>query len=379
MRLQLTVARVFAGVLAGLVMASPNAHARGPGEIATRVDRYEDGWIKVTKGGLRGSAKATKQTTVSAQYNIDVLSGATPVLVTDVVSTATSFVETRHDAAFDAKHELSTTASVNATGRVSTESDFRSFGLSLGGQVELMKRHATAAITFSAGSHRAWRKGDTSNAADSATFGLAVSWAHLLNADTELTVLAETRYASCAAHLGCDANPYRYVPTFTAAHGWVAVTERHPDKRGRGAVGLRLRRYLGGGFGLHVGARGYRDSWQMTGYTLDSTVAHDSFGGRLVLRANARWSQQSAASFYRSRYVTTSDSTAAWRTADREVTGLQALYLGASGAWTVGKVGPFGAVAISARLRRMDFTYPDYSPMPKRDAWLVGGGVDAAF
>ena len=348
-------------------------------QAAARLDIYDDGWIRVHKAGVRAEVGLGQRWSTSAQYGLDVLSGATPVLVTDTVTTATRFEERRQDVAATASWLPTATERLDVTARASVESDFESKALSLAASTELFDRHATLSIQAALGRHEAWRRGGLQRFA-STTASIGASWAHLVNADTELTVLLDGRGAWCAEELGCDANVYRYVPVFDDQGGWLALTERVPAQRHRGAVGLRLRRYLGAGLGAHLSARGALDSWRIAGMTAQATLAHDSFGERLVVRLSGRWTVHSAASFYLPRYETTAAlEVPQWRVADRELAGLSGFYAGGSASWDFGAVGPFKSLQARARLTQMWWQYHDYAPMPERQAWMLGGGLDASL
>jgi len=126
----------------------------------------------------------------------------------------------------------------------------------------------------------------------------------------------------------------------------------------------------------------------VTGHTLDSHLSRSTLDDRLVLRAQVRLSHQSAASFYRDDYVTTTDALIpveddlglpAYRTGDRELSGFDAVLLGGRAQWTFLGVGAFYELSLNARVTGVFFRYPDFSELPARRASIIGGGMGARF
>ena len=66
-------------------------------------------------------------------------------------------------------------------------------------------------------------------------------------------------------------------------------------------------------------------------------------------------------------------------TGDRELSGLHDLMLGLRGEWSWFAVGKLSRLSPSARVAHVFYRYPNYSEAPRRNAWLIGAGVDAEF
>lgn len=375
MRLQLI------GVFAVLVTSTVRADVTS--ETAARVDVYSDEWVTVISPSWLGSVKPTEALTIEARYAVDVLSGATQVMVADAITSATSFAEERHQGGAAVTAQLAPQWTFGGSFNASVEPDFSTYSAGINGSVELFERAATLSLGYDV-------RFDEAGLATDATFGeqttghsLNLAWRHVLTRQTLLTVLLTGNLVSCGDLIGCHSSPYRYVPMLRSATDdtmQVALRERHPELLVQGAAAIRASQYLGEGFGLHGGYRFFRDNWAITGHTADLSLAKSLFAERLVLHLDGRFTHQSAASFYQGRY-TVGDGAAmpAYRTADREMAGLIHGLVGGRIDWSVSNLGPLSSLRVSARVARLWYRYPDFDALPERNAWLIGGGLGAKF
>ena len=378
MRLQLALLTVtFLSVTIGRARSEPQAYAR--------VDVYSDEWITVVSPATMAVIDATDTLEVSARYTVDVLSGATPVMTTDIITSATPFAEERHEGEVGVKYRPDPTWSVGASYTASYEPDYQTHAAGVSADVELFDRLAQAAASYHV-------KIDNIGLSTDKTFSQGVighlvdlSWSQILDRNTVASLLVSGSHWSCADEVGCHSSPYRYVP-IVAAEGpsnatRVALRERHPSTRGRGAVALRASRHLIDDLALHAGYRFYADTWKITGHTVDLAAAQSLLDDAILLRLEGRMTIQSAASFYRDRYEASATMTdlPRYRSGDREVAGLAEYMVGGRAEWTADALGPFSRLRINARLGRYWYRYPNYSVLPTRRAWLIGGGLNASF
>ena len=339
-------------------------------EAGGSVDTYQDEWITVVGPAAKLEAVIHGDWTVGASWGADFVSGATPLITTDIVSSATQFVDVRNNPAVTVSLAPEDTWSTRASYAASLEPDYVAHVAGLGASTDALSRMVTLRADYHLRLETAGRADVSDYAARAVGHTLDLGWAQILGRTTTLTALATGQWDDCSDTLGCQANAYRRV----LADG-VVLSERHPATRARGAAALRLSQAIGATTALHGGYRFYADAWDVSGHTGDLGVAQALLGDRLTLRATGRFSSQSAASFWRASYA----GTPMWRTGDRELGELVSWLAGASADWSFFGIGGLRRLGISARVDRMWFHYPSDPFVPERNAWLVGGGLDVDF
>lgn len=347
-----------------------------PTETGARVDTYSDGQIDVVTPAAR-LLHPFDGGEVEARYALDVLSGATRTLTADGISAATRFTERRHEGVVSGRWRPTTGDALGASYAVSVEPDFRTHRVGVEGEVELFERMVTLGASYNLDLNTAGRSDVPRYAQDAVGHALDLRWGQVLGRRTTATALASGRADFCDALLGCQASPYRYVAI--GRDVGEVVPERHPDLRVRGAAALRLTQGLVRGLALHAGYRFYADTWDIRAHTTDLALAVGLWADRLVVRGEGRFTWQGAASFYRDTYEGTDDLVPAYRTADRELASLWDVAAGGRLEGSLSGLGPLMRVRVNARVTRLWYRYRDYSELPRRDAWLAGGGVGAVF
>lgn len=372
MRLQLIVA-------AAVLWAAPT-HAQQGAE--ARVDSYDDGWITVISPRIDGRVTVNETVEVSGGYDVDILSGATPVSV-DAVSSATRFEEVRHAADFGGTFGLGDSSwSLSSRYQVSIEPDFVTHAVSLGATGDLLQKMATLGLTYRIWSEQLGSVHDERLTERSLGQSLDVSWTHVLGRTTTITGTLSGELRLCPDSLGCMVSPYRYVPVHDRGVGTLlSVAERHPDTRIRGAASLRLAQYLGAGVALHLDYRFYGDSWRVNGHTGALALAWGGFAERLIVKLEGRGSWQSAATFWSEHYASLPDQVTApeYRTGDRELSGLWNVMAVLRVRASLLSVGPLARLGLNLRVGHAWYRYPNYDPLPELGAWIAGGGVHAEW
>lgn len=353
------------------------AAAWGGGSASTRVDAYVDPWIDVIMPSVRAAWEG-EQLDLEAAYGVDALTGATQVLVVDGVTGATSYTEQRHQVDLGAGVRPGDWG-LRARYGLSSEPDYLTHGAGIGGSVDLFQSMTTLGADLRASVERMGMSTDPQFDERTLALGVDLTWDQIVDRRTTARLLGSVEHAWCGDRVGCVANPYRYVAVDTEVGTLLGVAERNPDRLGRLALGTRLSRALGGSAAVHATYRFYVDTWQVTGHTGQLEGALQLAQEALLLRGELRGSTQGAASFYRDAYATTADAPIipTYRTGDRELSGLRSVRVGGGPEWAWHDVGPFLRVAVGARLARAWYAYPDFSELPERQAWIVGGGMDA--
>lgn len=308
--------------------------------------------------------------TFGTLWTADFVSGATPVIATDAVSSATPFSEVRNGGTLDLEwaHSKAWTYTAALTG--STESDHQVVIGSAGASTRLNDELTQLNVGASVGWVQDGVRADPDLAGESFDAALDLGWTQIFGPTTSGALRVTGGYASCDADFGCIASAYRHVP-----QGSVFLPERHPDKRGKGAASWTLSQAIGRDFAVHGGYRYYLDSWAVSGHTGTLTLAAAPFEGRAVFRLEGRGVVQSPAAFWSSDYGGPTE----YRTADRELSGFSEWKAGLRLRWNF-----FGALrtqklALDAHVARLWFSYPEYAALPERNGWIVGGGVDVRW
>lgn len=335
--------------------------------VAASLNVYGDADIVAWAPSARTRVSVGDGVTVGALWNADFVSGATPVVTTDAVSTATPFTEARTGGTIDLVWPGPGASNLDAALAGSTESDHQvlvgTFGVAKGVRDDMTKLRSGVSVGWSRDGTRA----DPGAAGDAVDASIDLGWVQILGPTTTATVRATAGYLSCEEQYGCGASAYRYVP-----QGAVFLPERHPPNRARGAASLAIAQALGTRFALHAAYRYYRDSWLIDGHTGDAALAWSTAGGRGLLRAEGRGVVQSPAAFA----VDDVDRITNYRTADRELHGLIEWTAGLRGRWNFFGVLRCDRIALDLHAERLWFHYPEFPTSPSRDGWIVGGGVD---
>lgn len=362
-------------LLLGALCAAGPADAQWTADV--RVDAYGDGWITVVSPHAGGRAQATERLVVEARYNVDVVSGATPVMEVDAISSATHFAEVRHQADISATGNLTPQWTLGGAYGASTEPDYLTHVLQIATTGELLSRMATLSLAYQASIETLGSVHDDALSEPAHSHTVDLSWSHVLSRRATLTGLASVEVRSCAETFGCQASPYRFVGV-RGLKTLVPVRERHPDLRVRGAVALQYAQFLGRGFALHAGYRYYADTWAVDGHTGTLAVAWGGLAERLLLRLEGRATYQSKASFYEATYHGDA-GVPEYRTADKELGETWSGGAVLQARWSFLSVGPFARLGVNARAGVTWYGYEDYPPLERLTGWIVGGGVHAEF
>ncbi|MCP4916559.1 MAG: DUF3570 domain-containing protein [Proteobacteria bacterium] len=335
------------------------------GEVATRVDVYDDGWVEVVMPAVSVSVDQDHGT-VGATWTADILSGATTQLDADLVSSATTYSETRHQLdvqGLTRRHDWQLGAGLSE----SREPDHRSHSGGVELSRELFESMSTVSVGYGLSVQRGGRVDQEQAWQRSVEHAMDLTWTQILGRRTVMSVLVYGAMARCGEQLGCYANAYRFVPLEKG----LVVPERNPHQLGRAAAALRFAQALGNRAALLGGYRFYQDTWEVRAHTADLTARLLVMDERLMLSGTGRYSNQSGALFGASPQVADL-AVPGWRSADRELSGFVSQHAGLRAEWSFFGVGPWLRLGVSARGARMWTTYLEGS---ERAAWMVGVGL----
>lgn len=260
---------------------------------------------------------------LQAGYEADIVTGASesikggPLAAVDVVSSATSFTETRHVArfGFDVTREA---ARLSATYAYGTESDYRSHSFSVSAATDFLQKNTTLELSYARGFDKvctsAFRpsdapsirvalddsKGCFTDAKDRASRDVSLDTFQVAWTQAWTPLLVTQTVVTAGLQHGFLENPYRAVVLAPAGD---QALENHPDNRARAAAALGARYYvrpIKTAFGLRV--RGYRDTWDILSLTAEASGEYYVLPWlRLLIRG--RYYAQSGALFWSDDYT----------------------------------------------------------------------------
>ncbi len=368
MRLQLTALLLLSGA------------ARAGGEAAMRVDVYTDEFIEVVVPSVQAGWEGDKLA-IDGRYVVDVLSGATQVLSADLVTSATTFNEVRNAGGLGATYQAKPTRIYSLSHDISHEPDYLTNATTVGWSEDLFKRMSTLSLSYGLSLEQQGRADDADFTAFAHGHRIDAGWDQILNKKTKGALLMTANALFCEEEPGCLANPYRYVSVNSQGETLLALGEQNPAELYRLALGGRLSRAVGPTTAIHGSYRYYVDTWKVNGHTGEVSANQSLLGDHALIGLRTRGVWQSASSFYRDNYTTTVDSFALpnFRTADRELSGLNSLQVGGRASYKLFDVGPLASLSFNTRLSRIWYRYPNFSEIPSRNAWVGGGGLNGTL
>ncbi|MCO4770766.1 MAG: DUF3570 domain-containing protein [Deltaproteobacteria bacterium] len=369
---------MFRLVLVLLVVASATPVLAGE-RAGGRVDVYADGDIVVVAPSAQLKVDASDAVQLNVGWMANVLSGATPLLTADAVSSATTFEDVRHAFDVGVSGRLDALTLLRGSARFSLESDYAVVTASVGLERESQNRRAIFTASYATLLDEAWTSLREGTRQTSVTHRLDGGLSLLLTKTTRLRLGVSGLMHACEELIGCQSNTYRYVAVRTLDSGDIALRETHPDRRARLATTLRLSQALGRYVALHGGYRFYADNWAVLAHTADLAVHAGLAGERVLLRAEGRMTRQTTASFFQPSYTEEEEGLPRYRSADRELAGLWSWRVGGRVEWAALGLGPLLRASWNLRAYHTWYRYPTLDPSLKRNAWVLGGGFDAEW
>jgi len=303
-------------------------------------------------------------------YEADVVTGATEAVksgpIADVVTTATAFDDTRHVFKGGFTFERSTTR-VSANYSYGTEHDYRSQAISVSAGSEFFQKNTEIEISYARGFDKVCTtaytgatgpsartrldssEGCFTEAADRAKRDIDVDVFQAAWTQAWTPVLSTQLVLTGSLQHGFLENPYRGVVITPAG---LDALENQPDNRARGAAAVRVNYYIKPiNAAATVGARLYRDTWDILGQTYEAQF-EQYVGPAIRVLAHGRYYTQTGALFWSNDYTggePLNGPRGQYWTGDRELSPLSSVMLG--GRVLVGLQGAPGTRLLGAFLR----------------------------
>ncbi|HEX4332503.1 MAG TPA: porin [Usitatibacter sp.] len=258
----------------------------------------EQGLMKVTEPVLWARGTIHEVWEVEASAALDIISGASPQLVTNVSGrpvnavSAASITDRRNTADAKVTRRFGDFA-VSVSRTVSDENDYNSRAFGLGAEWSLDQRNTTLAAGYGKSDDRVGSRDDPTLHERRDTREYLVGITQVLS---PLDIVQST--VTRAEGRGWYNDPYKLTFTFFDSGIPLLLPDTRPDHRDTLAWLTRYRRHFPAAHGsLQVDYRYYRDDWGIRAHTLEAAW-EQSLGERWSVRPALRYYTQSAADFY---------------------------------------------------------------------------------
>ena len=307
-------ARPGAQVLSPVILCATAAAVHADGAALATFVRTDSNHTLVVSPHLQVERRIDA-TSASLSYAADVWTSAS----IDVVAAASpAITEQRDELNIGLAHDLADIR-IALNYRYSVEIDYVSHGTSGGLTWDFAENNSSLTLEGQFFADQVGRSGTPGFARGLATLNARIAFTQVLGEN----LLAQVTYE--LGHLqGYQASPYRYVGIAGTGFGCEAATlcvpERTPPERLRHALAGRVRQALLSSLAIELNYRYYLDDWAMTSHTALAQLRW-LVGEETLLSFGYRYYQQSAADFYRARYVAL-ESLEMLRTRDRELSAM---------------------------------------------------------
>jgi len=282
-----------------IVAVPARAVAAEANEIGFTVLGYKErGLMKVTEPVLWARATIHEVWEVEASAAVDIITGASPQLVTNVSGkpvnaiTGASINDRRNTQDLKVTRRFGDFA-LSASHAISDEEDYNSHAFGLGAEWSLNQRNTTLALGYGKSNDRVGSSDDPSLHERRDTKEYLVGVTQVLS-PVDVVQSTLTR----AEGRGWYNDPYKLTFTFFDTGVPLLLADTRPDHRSTLAWLTRYRRHFPAAHGsLHFDYRYYRDDWGIRAHTLEAAW-EQSLDERWSVRPALRYYTQSAADFY---------------------------------------------------------------------------------
>ena len=289
-----------AAALALPILATPaRAGAAEIGEVGVSVLRYKErGLIRVTQPIVWANARLAEVWEVQASAAVDIISGASPQLVSNVSGRP---VQTISGASVDDRRKTGDVkvarrigeATLAASYLVSKEEDYRSKAFGLEGRMDFDQRNTTLAVGYGRARDRVGSSDNPLLDEPRNTHEYLVGVTRVL---TPVSALQSTLTATRGR--GWYNDPYKTTFSLRPGGGFLLSADLRPDSRETVAWLTRYRHHFPQARAtLQADYRFYRDDWGIRAHTLEAAW-HQRLDDRWALRPALRYHTQTAADFY---------------------------------------------------------------------------------
>jgi hypothetical protein len=295
-----SLAALMQAALALPILAVPaQAGAADVGEVGITVLGYKErGLMKVTEPVLWARAQFLDAWEVRASAAVDIISGASPQLVTNASGkpvnsiSGASITDRRNTGDVKVTRRFGDFA-LSASRALSKENDYRSKAFGLEGRADLNQRNTTLVAGYGRSDDRVLSRDDPRLNEPRTTNEYLAGVTQVLSP----TALVQSTLTSAKGH-GWYNDPYKLTFTFFPSGPPLLMADRRPDHRDTWAWLTRYRQHYPEAHGtLQAEYRFYRDDWGIRAHTIEVAWQHE-VNERWSVRPALRYYTQGAADFY---------------------------------------------------------------------------------
>jgi len=282
-----------------IIVVPARAGAADVGEIGITVLGYKErGLMKVTEPVLWGRAQFLDVWEVQASAAIDIISGASPQLVTNLSGkpvnsiSGASITDRRKTGDVKLTRRFGDFA-LSASGAISRENDYHSKAFGLEGRLDLNERNTTLVGGYGKSDDHVLSRDDPTLNQPRNTREYLVGITQILSP----TALVQSTVTAARGE-GWYNDPYKLTFTFYPSGPPFLMADVRPDHRDTWSWLTRYRQHFPEAHGtLQAEYRFYRDDWGIRAHTIELAWQHE-INERWSLRPALRYYTQDAADFY---------------------------------------------------------------------------------
>lgn len=247
---------------------------------------YDGGGVTIDGPAVLVRKSVTEDVSVSAQYYVDQISGAS----IDVQVLASEYAEERTQYDIGADYLLNKTI-ITAGYSNSTENDYEADTYSVGVSQDFFGDLSTLSLNYSYGSDTVRETGNADREENIDRQSYQFSWTQVVTKNLLMNfiyhVITDEGYLN---------NPYRKF-RYLSGSGYEWTEEKYPETRTSHAYAVRGKYYMPyrAAFGFEY--RRFNDTWGINAYNMDLSYTHP-FGEHWILDVHTRYYSQGAADFY---------------------------------------------------------------------------------
>lgn len=283
-----------------ILVVPARAGAAEVGEVGVTLLGYKErGLMKITEPIVWGHAVVADKWELAASAAIDIITGASPQLVTNLsgkpVQTVSGASISDRRRTWDAKvGRRFGDFTFSASRAVSNEEDYNSHAYGLEARWDLNKKLTTLTAAFGRSNDRVRSSDDPTLNEHRGTDQYLIGVSQVIS-----PVAAVQSTLTYSRGSGWYNDPYKFTLTFYPEGGIpVLMPDRRPSERDQWAWTTRYRHHFPSARNtLQAEYRYYHDDWGIDAHTLEVGVHHD-FDETWALRPALRYYTQSAADFY---------------------------------------------------------------------------------
>lgn len=253
---------------------------------------YDGGGVKIDGPAVLVRKSVTDDVSVSAQYYVDEISGAS----IDVQVNASEYAEERTQYDIGADYLINKTI-VSVGYSNSTENDYDADTYSIGISQDFFGDLSTLSLNYALGNDIVGKSTDPDFEEDKKTQSYQFGWTQVITKNLLMNFIYQV--ITDEGYLNNPYRSYRFLNGSSASY----LTEKYPETRTSHAFAVRGRYYMPyrAAFGFEY--RRFNDTWGINAYNMDVSYTHP-FNDNWIIDVHYRYYSQNQADFYADLFPT---------------------------------------------------------------------------